>query len=114
MLFDFNFPGICEAVIHKVRLTYVTAAILFCLRGEKLGAPWFLTAGFNQILKTLTIYQKPAEKTHKQREYVVGFRVISAYNKIGPCQFQPMSISAHKFFQPGFPQKRLYIIEKKK
>ena len=28
-------------------------SILFHLRDEKLGAPWFLTAGFNHILKTL-------------------------------------------------------------
>ena len=31
----------------------VTAVILFHLRGEQLGAPWFLNAGFNHILKTL-------------------------------------------------------------
>ena len=29
-----------------------------------------------------------------------GFRVISAHNKIGPCQFRPMTISAHSNFGP--------------
>ena len=48
----------------------VTAAILFNQRGEKLGAPWFLTIGFNLILKTWQYIRKSAEKTHKQREYV--------------------------------------------
>ena len=28
------------------------------------------------------------------------FQVISAHNKIGPCQFRPMSISAHSNFGP--------------
>ena len=28
------------------------------------------------------------------------FRVISAHNKIGPCQFRPMSFSAHSNFGP--------------
>ena len=52
----------------------VTATILFNLRGEKLRAPWFLTTGFNLIWKTLidNLYQKTAEKTHKQWEYGVG------------------------------------------
>ena len=57
--------------IHKVRLTSV--AILFHQRGEKLGAPLFLTAGFNPILKTLidNIW-KPSRENHKQCQYVVG------------------------------------------
>ena len=38
---------------NSLGLADVTAAILFHLEGEKLGAPWFLTAGFNHILKTL-------------------------------------------------------------
>ena len=43
----------------------VTAAILFHLRGEKLGMPWFVT--------TITFWQfKNQSKTHKQGEYVVG------------------------------------------
>ena len=40
----------CLATVHKVGLT---AAILFHLRVEQLGSPWFLTAAFNHILKTL-------------------------------------------------------------
>ena len=47
-----------------------------------------------------------------------GFWVISAHNKIGPCvnfgpcQFLLIATSAHKFCQPGFLLKRLYIVEK--
>ena len=37
--------------------------------------PWFLTAGLNHIMKTLTIYKKSAKKTHKQLECVVAVTV---------------------------------------
>ena len=40
----------CLATVHKVGLT---APILFHLRVEQLGSPWFLTVGLNHILKTL-------------------------------------------------------------
>ena len=32
--------------------------------------------------------------------YIPRFRVISAHNKIGPCQFRPMTISAKSNFGP--------------
>ena len=42
-----------------------------------------------------------------------SFRPItkSAHVNFGPCQFRPIAISGHKFCQPGFRLKRLYIIE---
>ena len=45
------------------------------------------------------------------KQISIWFRVISAHNKISPCQFRPIAISAHKFCQPGFLQNRLCIIE---
>ena len=42
----------------------------------------------------------------------VGFRVISAHNKIGPCQFRPIAISVHKFCQPGFLKKNDILLKK--
>ena len=44
-------------------------AILFHLRGEKLGAPWFLTAGFNHILKTLI---DNISKTSQENPHTTG------------------------------------------
>ena len=41
-----------------------------------------------------------------------SFRPItkSAHVNFGPCQYRSIAILAHKFCQPGFLQKRLYIL----
>ena len=46
------------------------------------------------------IYSVSVQKLANKNMGISWFRVISAYNKIGPCQNWPITISAHNHFSP--------------
>ena len=47
------------------------------------------------LLKSICDFFRP--KASSSLHSYQRFRVISAHNKIGPCQFRPIAISAYKF-----------------